>query len=136
MTPHMEHMEHESAAGMASLVGGIVEDAKNLFLEQLKLFKVEITNDVQRAFMAIVPIIAGAVFVTASLLLLGMGAAHLLAWAFPQLPLWAGFAITSGITAAAGAALIYWGTCLLRSVRTPDTALNELKENLQWKTKK
>lgn len=124
--------------GVSTLVGGIVQDARKLLVEQLTLFQVEIKNDVHRTLKAMVPLLAGVVVVLTGVFLLGISGANLLCWALPDLPLWAGFAIVGVIIMAAGAALIYWAKSMLDSVSplVPDTAMKALRENLQWKTKK
>lgn len=126
----------ESEPAVTSLLGGIVEDAKRLMVEQLTLFQVEIKNDLKSTVRAVIPLIAGAIVLLPACLLLGMSAAYGLCAAFPDLPLWAGFAIIGGSVLLIRSGLVLWGTLALNSVSlTPDTALKGLKENIQWKTK-
>ena len=128
--------ETEPEAGVGPLIGGIVQDARQLLVEQLTLFQVEIKNDVHRTLRALLPIGAGAVVALPGLILLGMAGSYLLCWAWPQLPLWAGFAIIGGLIAVIGASLVFWGISMLNKVHlTPDTAMKGLRENIQWKTK-
>ncbi len=127
----------EAEPAVTSLLGGIVDDAKRLLVEQLTLFQVEIKNDLKNTVRAIVPLIAGAFVLLPACLLLGMAASYGLCAAFPDLPLWAGFTIIGSSILLIGAALVLWGTLALKSLSlTPDTALKGLKENIQWKTKK
>jgi uncharacterized membrane protein YqjE len=129
--------ETHADESVGSLVGGIVQDARKLFIEQLTLFQVEIKNDLHRTLRALAPLLGGVAILLVGLFLLGVGAAYLLCWAFPDLTLWGGFAIVGGVVAAAGAGLIYWAKVMLESVSplVPDTAMKALRENLQWKTK-
>lgn len=129
-------IEAEPEVKISTLVGGIAEDAQRLVLEQLKLFQVEIKNDVHRGVQALIPLFAGMMVVTSAMVLLGAGAAYGVSETWPQLPLWAAFAIVGGGIGLAGMGLIIWGAAVLNSIKlTPDKALEGLKENLQWKTK-
>jgi len=128
--------ETNSDVSMSSLIGGIVQDARELFVEQMTLFQVEIKNDLRRILAAAVPLVIGVSVLLPGLILLGMAAAHFLHWAFPEMPLWLGFASVGGLIVVAGVLLVLWGKSMLASVSlTPDTALKGLKENIQWKTK-
>jgi len=127
----------EPQPAVSTLLGGIAQDAKRLMVEQLTLFQVEIKNDLRRTIIAFAPLIGGAIVLLPAILLLGTAAAYGLCDLVPQLPLWAGFAIVGGCAALVGGGLIAWGAIALKSVHlTPDTALQGLKENIQWKTKK
>lgn len=129
-------LESTPDAHVTSLLTGIVNDAKKLFVEQLTLFQVEIKNDVRRIIEAIIPILVGAIVLMPAIILLGMGAAHGICWLFPNFPTWAGFAIVGSGIATGGGILVLWGVWSLRSVNPmPEKSLQGLKENLQWKTK-
>jgi uncharacterized membrane protein YqjE len=130
-------VESNGEAGVTTLVSGIVQDARELFVEQLTLFQVEIKNDIRRAFNGLAPLLLGAGVSLIAVILLGIGTAQFLAWAFPDMPLWVAFGLTGGALAIVGAILVLWGISILEKIHgTPDTALKALKENLQWKTKK
>jgi Putative Actinobacterial Holin-X, holin superfamily III len=130
-------LESEPEAGVATLVGGIVQDARDLLEEQMSLFQVEIKNHVHQTLTAFVPLGSGLAIALTALSLLGAGGAYFLSWQWPELPLWAGFTIMGAAVAIPGASLILWGKSMLAQISvTPDTALKGLKENLQWKTKK
>ena len=134
MAMQVETEQHDP--GIASLMAGIMNDARELIVQQMTLFQVEIKNDIRKTFMALIPIIAGAgVFVIAMLML--MAAASLfLSWYFPSVPVWGGFAIVGGAFGAIGAVLIIIGnTMLARNNPLPEKAIQGLKENIQWKTK-
>jgi uncharacterized membrane protein YqjE len=130
-------VESNGEAGVATLLSGIVQDARELFVEQLTLFQVEIKNDLRRTIAALAPLVAGVAVILASFILLGIGSAYLLIWAAPDVPLWVGFGIVGGLFGLAGALLVLWGKSMFDKVHlTPDSALKGLKENIQWKTKK
>jgi uncharacterized membrane protein YqjE len=125
--------EQQSAS---SLLSGIVQDAKQLFTEQLRLFQVEIKNDFQRTIWALLPLAIGVVITLPGVLLLLFAAAHFVNWMVPDMPTFGGFAIVGGVVLVLGIGLIFWGKAKLSSINPmPDVALQGLKENLQWKTK-
>src|SRR5262245_49644802 len=124
-------VESDADGGVATLVGGIVHDARRLLAEQLALFQTEIRNDVTRTLKSFIPIIAGVLVLAPGILLLAMGAAYGLCWAFPTLPTWAGFAIVGGTIIIVGGILLFVGASMLKSSKlVPETALQELKENI------
>jgi len=125
-------VESESDPGVAKLLGGIVQDARKLFVEQLTLFQVEIKNDVRRTLTALNPILLGVGVMLVSLVLLGIAGAYLLCWAIPALPLWGGFGIVGVTAAIVGGLLILRGKSMLDTVSpTPDVAIGELKETIR-----
>jgi hypothetical protein len=128
--------EFETEQPVSSLISGIVQDAKQLFIEQLRLFQVEIKNDFQRTIWALLPMVIGVAILLPGVMLLLFGAAFFMSWIIPDLPTWAGFAIVGGVVFVIGIGLILWGKAKLSSFNPlPDVALQGLKENLQWKTK-
>jgi hypothetical protein len=128
--------ETEPEVRVSTLLGGIAQDARRLFVEQLALFQVEIKNDFHRTLQACIPLLAGMLIVTPAIVLMGVAAALALCALAPDLPLWTGFAIVGGSIGIAGMTLLSWGLTALHSVKlTPEKALEGLKENLQWKTK-
>ncbi len=129
-------IESESETSVTTLIGGIIQDVRTLFLEQMTLFQVEVKNDVRRAVAALVWLVVGMGVALAGLVLLGIGGAYFLSWAVPELPLWIAFAAVGGGTAVVGAVLVLVAKSMLDTVDpVPTTALKGLKENIQWKTK-
>jgi len=129
------HVETQQDPAFSTLVTGIVEDAKRLLVNQLTLFKVELSNDLHRAIYALIPLALGAVVVLTALILLGIGAAQGLCAAIPTLPPWSGYVIVGGVVALVGVLLAIWGVSILAALKPADTALKGLEENLQWKMK-
>lgn len=122
--------------GVASLVSGILQDARKLLVQQFTLFQVEVKNDLKRTVMAAIPLIIGVAVLLNAPLVLAIGAAHFLSWWQPDLPLWGSFAIVAGLIAAIGAILVFWSGSMFSTFNPlPDKTLEGLKENLQWKTK-
>lgn len=130
------HLESETEPDLGGLVAGIMQDARQLIVQQLNMFEVEVKNDVDRVTAALVPLVAGMGVLLAAFVLLGLAAAHFLVWIESNLPLWGAFALVGSLVAFAGVWLIHWGrTKLDRVAPVPKKSLEALKENLQWKTK-
>jgi len=122
---------------VSTLVGGIMDDARELLAEQLALVQAEIKNDIHRITLASVPLIIGGLILIIAATILAAAGALLLDHLFPAFPLWAGFAIVGGMFLAAGLILVLWGKSRFDSMRVPtEQILQGLKENIQWKTKK
>jgi len=130
------HVEPDSDTRVSSLVSGILQDAKQLFVQQMTLFQVEIKNDVRRTIKALIPLLAGVVVLFVAVLILAHSVAHFLSWYFPDLPLWGGLAIVGGVICLVGIGLLLWSTLALSNVNPlPEKSMEGLKENIQWKTK-
>lgn len=130
-------IETEAQGGeVSTLVKGIIEDARQLLVQQLTLFHVELKRDAREALQACIPLLFGVVFFFVALLTLSIGASHLLSWIWPELPLWGGFAIIGGGIGAIAVALVAISWLQFDSLTPPaEKSVEGLKENLQWKTK-
>lgn len=118
---------------MTTLVTGIINDAQELFQQQLALTRREIQDDLRKTRDALVSLAVGAGVAALACILLGMALAHLLDWLWPELPLWGGFAIVGGVLAVAGGALLYLGIHKFQSFNPlPDESAQALRENVQW----
>jgi len=130
-------IESEQEPGVGKLVGGIVDDARELIVQQLALFQVEIKNDAHRVAMATIPVVIGASILMVAIIILAAASALLLGALIPTLPLWAGFAIVGGLIVPVGLGFVMWGKTKFEAMNpTPDQTLEGLKENIQWTTKK
>jgi len=138
MSVEIEHEnEHQTGTAITPLVTGIIQDARDLFVNQMTLFQVEIKNDVNRVLEAIVPLLVSAALALIAGVTLATGCSMLLSHLVPSIQLWASFLIVGGIVAVAAGLAAWWGYTLLKqSSPMPDKAIQGLKENLQWKTKK
>lgn len=129
-------LESESPAGVSTLVGGILQDLRQLLVQQMTLFQVEVKNDVHRTIEACIPILLGAFVLLVAAVTLAVALSHLLCWVWPELPLWGGFGIVGFCAALAGVALILIGKLKFDTFNPlAEKSLEGLKENMQWKTK-
>jgi len=122
---------------VTTLVSGIIDDARQLFVQQMTLFQVELKHDFRRTMAVCIPMIAGVLVCFVATIILAVAVSFLLCWIWPELPLWGGFGIIGGILALGGVGLIYWGKEKFdTSTLLPKESVEGLKENIQWKTKK
>jgi hypothetical protein len=123
-----------SEASVTSLVRGIVNDAQELFRQQLALFKAEFREDMRKTREAALSLVVGVGIAFFGVFLLLFALVYLLSWA-GELPLWASFAIFGGIVLAVGLGLIYVGKKRFESFNPlPDQSAQALRENVQWIT--
>lgn len=128
-------LESPREAPVSALLGDIVQDMRQLLLDQMNLFRVELKGDLERAVRAIIPLAAGALTLFTAIILLGIGAANFFNWFVPTWPAWSGFVIVGAAALLCGAALILGGIYMLKSIKPAATALKGLEENVTWKTK-
>lgn len=93
----LEDIKNQVQSSISPLVGGILDDTQELIRQELALAKSEVKHEAAKLKTALISVgVAASVFLLA-LITLSITGAHLLAWLFPELPLWAAF----GIVAAA-----------------------------------
>jgi hypothetical protein len=120
---------------VTSLVGGILTDVQDLVKQQVELTGKEIKRDINQSIAAVIPLaIAAATSVVGGFILCFMFA-HLLAWAFPELPLWGGFGIVGGTLALIGLTCAFVAVHRLESLEALPESVRALKETFSWKTK-
>jgi len=121
---------------VGALIQGIIHDVQELTKQQLAMFRAETQEDMRKSREAALPVIVGLLVCFVGVLILGFALAHLVAWAFPQLPLWAAYAIMGALFAGVGVAATVAGWKKFQSFNPlPDKTLDALKENVEWLTK-
>lgn len=126
----------DAQPNMTQLLSGILDDARQLFVQQLTLFQVELKNDLRRSMQIMLAFIAGASVCFVAVIILAIALAHLLCHVWSDLPLWGGFGIVGLILTAGGVGLLAWGKAKYDSSNLlPNETVQGLKENIQWKTK-
>jgi hypothetical protein len=130
--PH--DVQSPSEVQLSTLVSGIINDAQELFKQQLALLRTEIKADFQKSRNAVQALAIGAGVGVIALILLSLMLVYLLHWA-SELSLWACFGVVGGAFAVLAGALILAGIKKFQSFNPlPDQSLQALKENLQWTT--
>jgi len=127
--------EHRDQS-VVSLVTQIIGDAQELTRQQIELFKIEITDGARKAQSIALLVGVGAALAVIAGVVLMLGVAGWLAWAFPGLPSWATQLIVGAVVAIIAG--ILFGVCkqkLDAFSLVPEKSVEALKENLEWKTK-
>lgn len=113
------------------LIGDVVGDARNLFLDHGALLKSEMKREAVTAGTAGAVVAVGAVVTAIGVLLLLIGSVYLLE-RLTALPLWACFSINGGVFLAIGVVALVLGIRRMTSVNVvPERTLNSLKESVQ-----
>lgn len=121
-------------ASVTSLVRGILNDAQELFRQQIALFKSEFREDMRRTREAAISLVAGAAVAFFGVFLVLFGLVYLLSWA-TNMHLWVSFLIIGGLVLVIGLGLLYAGKKRFESFNPlPDQSAQALRENVQWIT--
>lgn len=119
---------------LSALVAGILNDAQELFRQQMALFRTEVQKDFRRSRDAAIPMAIGLWLAFIGSLFLGVTLALLLELA--GLPQWASFALVGAAIFLIGGGLFFVGKKQFESFNPlPDESAAALKENLEWITK-
>jgi hypothetical protein len=131
-------LQTSSDTSVVSLVTGIINDAQELFKQQLALFKYEVREDLRKSREAALSLAIGAGIAFVGVVLLCFMLVHLMHWAIPAaggpvVPLWVCYATIGGVLTLLGGALIYAGKKKFDSFNPlPDQSVEAIKENMQW----
>jgi Putative Actinobacterial Holin-X, holin superfamily III len=128
----MANHSPSSEASLASLIGGVVNDAKDLLLHELTIAKLEMQSELHKTKEAAVSFAVGAGIAVVGGLLLILMLVHLLA-ALTTIPLWGCYGIIGTLLLGVGLVLLFRGKQTAEQIDEvlPQTATT-LKENAQW----
>jgi len=102
------HSSPGSEASLASLIGGVVNDAKDLLLHELTIAKLEIQSELHKTKEAAVSFAIGAGIAVVGGFLLLLMLVHLLA-ALTTIPLWGCYGIVGTLLFVVGLVFLYRG---------------------------
>jgi len=126
------HSYPGSDASLASLVGGIINDAKDLLLHEFTMAKLELQDELRKTKTAAMSLALGAGIAVVGGLLLILMLVHLLA-ALTMLPLWGCYGIIGGLLVVVGLLLLASGKQTAEQIEVvPPQTAETLKENAQW----
>ena len=116
----------------ASLLGGAINDIRELFRQEVSLARVEIRQEIANAKSAVIKLsMAGLDGLFAALFLLtalSRGLSDLF-----NMPVWAGFAIVGGLLAIMAGVMVAVAWPNLKSVGPmPERTVRTMKENIEW----
>lgn len=121
-----------SDPSVATLIGGIVNDAKDLLINEFTIAKLEIQQEMRKTKSAALSFVIGAGIVSVGGLFLLLMCVHGLALLL-EIPLWGSYGIVGGVLFLVGAILLARGkqTAEQIDVIPPKTA-STLRDNAQW----
>jgi hypothetical protein len=120
------------APSMASLIGGIIQDAQRLVRQEVALARREMQVELDKAKTASVALGIGAGLCMLGAVFLCLMVVFLL-HELDALPIWVSFLIVGGVLAIGGAIGLFVGIQQVRTISLvpPETA-ETLQENVQW----
>jgi hypothetical protein len=122
----------ENGQSTASLVGGIVQDARDLLAAELKSAKIEVKQELEEAKKAAISFAIGASLAAVGGLMLLLTIVFLLA-TYTDLPLWASFAIVGVVLAVVGGVMLVMGKKQAKDVDlVPQKTIEDAKEDVRW----
>jgi hypothetical protein len=126
----MASEREESSIG--SLIGALINDTRELFRQEVNLFRLEVRQEVANAKAAAIKIgiAAFALFLAALFLLTAL--ARGIADGF-SIPIWAGFGIVGALLGIVGGVMVAMAGPNLRAAGpVPPRTAQTIKENVEW----
>ncbi len=102
-------LRDEPPPSITQLLTGIIGDTRDLVLQNLQLFRSEMSNSLQEAQQGISAIAGGMIMVQIGGLLLCHMLVHGISYLYPDIPLWQGYAAIGGIMFSLGLIPIFRG---------------------------
>lgn len=125
-----ENTQADANPGIATLVGGLIEDSQRLFRQEVALARREMQEQWDRAKAAGTVLSGGLAVLALGGILLGFMIVKLLE--LTGLPSWACYAITGGAFAVIGGSMVAWGMSKLNEVSLiPPQTAETLREDVQ-----
>jgi hypothetical protein len=132
MNPLTSEHRRNSRPSIGSLVAGILSDARDLFAQELKLAKKEISEDIQKTKSAATALAVGLGILAISVGLLLLMLVHLI-HETTALPLWGSYGIVGVVVGIVGAVLLFMGKNKVQEVDfKPEQTAKAVKEDVGW----
>jgi hypothetical protein len=123
---------HENKPSVGMLLAGIVSDMRNLFVQELRLAKLEIGEDLRRVKSAVALLATGGAILGLGVVLLILMLVHLLD-ALTPLPLWGAYGVVAALMLAVGIGVLLAGKKRAERVAlVPDETAEAIKEDVGW----
>lgn len=124
--------EKKPFIGMGRLLSGIISDMRNLFVQELRLAKLEIGEDIRRVKSAVAVLALGGAILGLGAMLLVLMLVHLLD-AVTDLPLWGAYGVVGGVLLGIGIVTLIAGTKKAEHVGfVPEETAEAIKEDVGW----
>jgi hypothetical protein len=122
---------HSTEPSLASLLGGIINDAKDLLLHEFTMAKLEVQDELRKTKTAAVSLGVGVGIAAVGGLLLLLMLVHGL-HALTGLPLWGCYGIVGGVLLAVGLMFLYRAKRAAEHIEVVPETVETLKENAKW----
>jgi Putative Actinobacterial Holin-X, holin superfamily III len=123
--------QHTSELSVAALLGGIVNDVKDLLVQELALTKLEVQDTLRKAKTAAIALGIGIGVVAIGGMLLMLMLVQVLA-AYTEIPLWGCYGIVGGVLVVLDGVLLAMGKRQAEEIDVvPQRTLETMKENVQ-----
>jgi putative superfamily III holin-X len=123
--------QHSSEPSLAALLGGIMNDAKDLLIHELTLAKLEVQDELRQSKTAALSLGIGIGVAAVGGMLLSLMFVHVLA-AYTDIPLWGCYGIVGSVLAVLGEVLLASGTHKAEAIDVVPQTVETMKENVQW----
>jgi hypothetical protein len=122
-----------AAPSLMALLGGILNDAKDLLVQQLTLARLEGQDELRQIKTAALLLGIGIAVSTVGGMLLSLMLVHMLV-AYTDVPLWGCYGIVGSVVAVLGGVLLAAGTHKAEEIDVLPQTVETMKENAQWLT--
>jgi len=122
-----------AAPSLMALLGGILNDAKDLLVQQLTLARLEGQDELRQIKTAALLLSIGIAVSTVGGMLLSLMLVHMLV-AYTDVPLWGCYGIVGSVVAVLGGVLLAAGTHKAEEIDVLPQTVETMKENAQWLT--
>lgn len=123
---------HSSKPSIASLLSGIICDARELFLQELTAAKVELKEEVQKTKRAALALATGIAVTGVGVFALVVMLVHIL-HEYTIIPLWGCYGVVGGIISVSGLLLLNKGKNTAEKVDfVPRQTAEAVKEDVRW----
>ena len=126
------HSFDEGKPTIGVLLSGIISDMRNLFVQELRLAKLEIGEDFRRVKAAVTVLAIGGAILALGAVLLILTLVHLLD-AVTDLPLWGAYGVVAGVMLVVGIGVLIAGKKKAEHVGlVPQETAGAIKEDVGW----
>jgi hypothetical protein len=116
-----------------ALLGGILNDAKDLLVQELTLARLEGQDELRQIKTAALLLGIGIGVSTVGGMLLSLMLVHMLV-AYTDVPLWGCYGVVGSVVAVLGGVLLAAGTHKAEEIDVLPQTVETMKENAQWLT--
>ena len=120
-----------AAPSLATLLSGIMKDAKDLLVQELTLAKLEGHDEVRQIKTAALSLGIGVGVAAVGGILLSVMLVHVLA-AYTDIPLWGCYGIVGSVFGVLGWVLLASGKHKIEGIDVMPQTVETMKENTQW----